>query len=352
MVSRGSGVVGGLVLLGWSGFAGAAGFVEDFASDPVATGRWTVHDGDGSRFAYNAAADTLTAAYDTGLPTARLVRDVGITLTDETAFSFEVDFEILSAGFFADPDGFAQIACGLMNSVTTGTDRAGGGPNGGDAYDVASLDYFPNVSPVFGGPTLGPTIVNSETEAGFFSAINFAFGQETGLDDPGEAPLPLDTALTASLEYSPLSRVCVIRLTDAGGGLPVNLVGALGAAGGADGDTATIELVLPAGKEFAVDRFGLLLWQDTFAIGSSVIADVVYRRVVVEVGAAPSDFDLDGDVDLTDYGVFLGCYNGPGHPVGSECQLADLDGDGDVDLEDYGEFLACYNGPASPPACE
>jgi hypothetical protein len=64
------------------------------------------------------------------------------------------------------------------------------------------------------------------------------------------------------------------------------------------------------------------------------------------------DFDDDGDVDLSDYGIFLDCYNGPGNPPAEPgCDNADFDNDGDVDLSDYGVFLDCYNGPANPPAC-
>jgi hypothetical protein len=67
----------------------------------------------------------------------------------------------------------------------------------------------------------------------------------------------------------------------------------------------------------------------------------------------PGDYDDDGDVDLTDYGEFLSCYNGPANPPGApDCEMADTDGDGDVDLSDYGVFLGCYNGPNNPPACE
>jgi hypothetical protein len=68
----------------------------------------------------------------------------------------------------------------------------------------------------------------------------------------------------------------------------------------------------------------------------------------------PADTDQDGDVDLSDYGAFLSCYNGPGQPAagGAECDGLDDDDDGDVDLADYGVFLDCYNGPNNPPACE
>lgn len=62
------------------------------------------------------------------------------------------------------------------------------------------------------------------------------------------------------------------------------------------------------------------------------------------------DFDDDGDVDLSDFGVFIGCYNGPNHPyAGPNCDTADLDADGDVDVSDFGVFLGCFNGPGQPP---
>jgi hypothetical protein len=83
------------------------------------------------------------------------------------------------------------------------------------------------------------------------------------------------------------------------------------------------------------------------------VADVFHRpRLVLTLDYHAADFDRDGDVDLTDYGYFLSCFNGPGKPPArGVCGPADLDEDGDVDLADYGAFLACYNGPARPPGC-
>jgi PKD repeat protein len=80
-------------------------------------------------------------------------------------------------------------------------------------------------------------------------------------------------------------------------------------------------------------------------------ADAETKPDYITVYAA-SDFDRDGDVDLSDYGDFLFCYNGPNRPPPiSECDVADFDGDGDVDLGDYAEFLSCYNGPGRTPVC-
>jgi M6 family metalloprotease-like protein len=74
---------------------------------------------------------------------------------------------------------------------------------------------------------------------------------------------------------------------------------------------------------------------------------------VTEKGPCPADFNADGDVDLSDYGFFLSCFNGPNHPPnGVNCYQTDFDDDGDADLSDYGYFLGCYNGPEKPPACE
>jgi hypothetical protein len=72
----------------------------------------------------------------------------------------------------------------------------------------------------------------------------------------------------------------------------------------------------------------------------------------------PSDADGDGDVDLVDFGIFQGCFNGPNRPwnagVGQpgDCACLDNDGDLDVDLVDFGVFQGCFNGPNRPPACQ
>lgn len=65
----------------------------------------------------------------------------------------------------------------------------------------------------------------------------------------------------------------------------------------------------------------------------------------------PGDYDDDGDVDLTDFGTFQLCFNGPTRPYPfSGCGVADTDDDGDVDLSDFATFLSCFNGPEQPPS--
>lgn len=76
--------------------------------------------------------------------------------------------------------------------------------------------------------------------------------------------------------------------------------------------------------------------------------DMVYSPVPPK-----PDFDDDGDVDLSDFGHFQACFNGPNQPPAqpSGCEDADLDFDGDVDLSDFSTFQVCFNGPNRPPAC-
>jgi len=76
-------------------------------------------------------------------------------------------------------------------------------------------------------------------------------------------------------------------------------------------------------------------------------------------GTVPADFDVDADVDLVDFGVLQGCFNGPNKPPKAGCTnvATNLDGDvppgtapyGDVDLADQIIFQSCFNGPNRPP---
>lgn len=71
----------------------------------------------------------------------------------------------------------------------------------------------------------------------------------------------------------------------------------------------------------------------------------------------PCDFDVDGDVDLADFSILIGCFNGPNRPSNAAALDnadfdADLDGDGDVDMADFSAFVTCFNGPSREPACD
>ncbi len=254
---------------------------EDFSNDPVVNGRATVS-GDGSRF--SVAGGAMVAHYDTQLATTRmtwnLVPDLSLTLNDITDFQFSTRFKIASAGYFADPNQSAQIAFGLQNSGATGPDRAGGGTGLAKSYDIATVDYFPNVSPTFGGPSLMSTVVQTDpgNGSGYFSQFLFPKRAESKLSDAGESPLPLDTFLTSTLTYNAATRTMKITMLGPSGLLPINLVGgSSGLIGGPDGDVTTIQLSIPTAATFSVNQFAVMLWQDSFnTTASSVKANVTF----------------------------------------------------------------------------
>jgi hypothetical protein len=320
-----------------------SGFVETFADDPVTGARLQLHDGDGSRFAYQAADHSLLARYNTARPTARLIRPLCRPLTQSDSFEITVTFRIRSAGFIADTRRNAQIAFGLMNSITTGTDRVYGLNNGG-TFDLMSFDYYPNIT-LFGGPSLGPTFINHNIGQGFSSAIDFGFGPETQMDGIGEGPLPLDTWLTAEMRYSGPDRVATLRVLNSAGPLAINTVGDEYEAGGLDGDPTTI-ITKQAGVGFTVDSFGIFLWTDTSATFPTVIADVDFQRIELNWSAG-GDFDGDGDVDEADLAHYHACRTAPAVMQRiADCLNADLDCDGDVDQEDFGQLQAAIKRPS------
>lgn len=74
---------------------------------------------------------------------------------------------------------------------------------------------------------------------------------------------------------------------------------------------------------------------------------------LTQPSVVPADLDLDGDVDLNDYGRFQACRTGPAVQImDPACDSADLDGDDDVDQEDFGIFQRCISGADRPAAAD
>jgi hypothetical protein len=67
----------------------------------------------------------------------------------------------------------------------------------------------------------------------------------------------------------------------------------------------------------------------------------------------PGDFDRDGDVDLSEFGLLQACLSGPDVPYAAGCAFADLDHDNDVELNDVYLFQGCMSGSgiAADPEC-
>ncbi len=94
------------------------------------------------------------------------------------------------------------------------------------------------------------------------------------------------------------------------------------------------------------------------AVPSTSHADgLKFEDLAPPCSTPPQDVEGDGDVDLTDFGMFQACFNGPNRPWPpppldqQKCRCLDADSDGDVDLADFGAFQSCFNGPNRAPVC-
>lgn len=55
------------------------------------------------------------------------------------------------------------------------------------------------------------------------------------------------------------------------------------------------------------------------------------------------DTENDGDVDLEDWALLRGCWNGPGQPIpSSPCRIVDMEQDADADLADFAAFQGVF----------
>jgi hypothetical protein len=245
---------------------------------------------------------TLTAHFNSTLDSDKVLFPLSRPLTAAESFTVTTRFKILSAGFNANPNGLAQIAFGLCNSTTTGSDRSGAPANSGvpatnsDTFDLVSFDYFPNISSdaTIASPTLAPTVYVSRTgtESGF-DDIRFLWGPESALNGDGEAPLPLDTWMNSELSYDLATRRVTLALSTDAAPLLIN------AGGGLDGDTHTIQLALTQADQFSLNSYALMLWKDSWEwAGTSVTADVVFDSFSVTAAPEPATATLVGLVAL------------------------------------------------------
>jgi hypothetical protein len=65
----------------------------------------------------------------------------------------------------------------------------------------------------------------------------------------------------------------------------------------------------------------------------------------------PGDFDWDGDVDQSDFGILQTCFCTPGGLNRELCEDADFNHDLVVNQSDFAVFLECMGGANQPPGC-
>ena len=217
-----------------------------------AEGRLSWHDGEPA-FPGDGRGALRAHFLSTG-PTVRAGWALPFDLDEGRPFAAFAAFEIRSEGFSASPDGFMQIAWGLWNSAATGLERVAYGP-GADAFELLEFAWFPNVSPIFGGPYLSPALFGAADpenplfpSAGAFANATFGFGP------PVE--LPFDTPLLATLEHRPDAGVVVVavhRVLPSGELVPV------------PGAVVPVPLGFLSRPEYRFDRIGIALWHDPYA---------------------------------------------------------------------------------------
>jgi len=126
------------------------------------------------------------------------------------------------------------------------------------------------------------------------------------------------------------------------------------------GDSHVLNIKLESGVDSAPRSAGTARVQDLVHIyvkqGTEPERQVRDYRVskmgVVEqvnlelhVGQCLGDSDDDGDIDLSDMGVFQKCFTGPGGSAAPGCDVCDANTDVDVDLEDWASVRGLLSGP-------
>jgi hypothetical protein len=268
-----------------SAFPATAGEPDDalavyFADDPLASAAAVVVGDAEDRLTWEPdppafpgdRPGSLSALYDGLAPPGLLGFPLPRALDEDSPFTAGAIFVLHSEGFFADPEGFFQISWGLWNSATTGLERTGTSADfSGDAFDLLEFDYFPNVSPAFGGPFLSPTVLGEANPGdpsfpfvGSFANVTFA---------AAAASLPLDEPLLALMEHRPELDslvVTVFRIRNRSRLVPVT------------GAVATVPLDRLSSRRYRVDLLGLTLWRDGFAAGApSTVARVTYHALIL-----------------------------------------------------------------------
>jgi hypothetical protein len=232
---------------------------------------------------------SLSAVYDAGRSAGWFGWSLPRSFDAGDTFSAAAAFVIRSEGFSAEPDGFFQISWGLWNSAATGLDRTGSFQDfTADTYELIEFDYYPNVSPFFGGPFLAPAVFGAEVNGDAFANFTSLFDLDVAL--------PLDTPLLAVLEHRPDLDVVVLgvhRIVDSGRVVPLD-----GAVGGAP-------LAFLSSREYELNTIGLTLWADGFGGPTpAVVATLDFHALTVASGLVgrpeallPGNHDDDEDED-------------------------------------------------------
>lgn len=252
--------------------ASAYDLVENFSTNPLLPGSgWSFGEGDNSnnQFTWDSTTSSLDVHLNSSLPTARLDLPLGTTFTGSTDFTLTARFSFTVTS--APSDQQMQFAFGLTNSVTTGADRTGSNANfsSDDTFNTVEYDYFPNVDPIFGGPTLTPTVFGAQSGSNdAFSNFASVFGPSSLLTGN---PLPTATELQATLAYSALGQTLTLTIQQVNPDDSLTLL-----------DTVPLS-TSSLDPTFSVDTLSIMAYNDGFTTSSdpSLVGDMSFQSFEV-----------------------------------------------------------------------
>jgi len=277
------------ILLNLCWLPAASAVSDNFSVNPLTSGAWLFGVGSNVNNQFSWSPGALNVHLDSSMPTARIDRPLGVTLSDSTSFqlSARFSFHITSA----PADQAAQFSFGLTNHALTGGDRTGtlASFTSDNTFSTVEFDYFPNVSPSFGGPTLSPAVFGASTGGDAFSNFASIFGDASNLGShppPGITALPQDTTLEAHLAYDGSSKTATLTMFQVSG------LGVLS-------QLNTGPLVLDLGAfgsgydptdPFSLDTLSIMSYQDGFTTSDapSLVGDVTYQSISLTLVPEPS----------------------------------------------------------------
>lgn len=181
--------------------------------------------------------------------------------------------------------------------------------------------------------------------------------EDVDIESTSDAGSGFDVTATAAGEWMEYS----VSVTETG----VYAAG-LRAAAAAAGGSVSLQLdgAALAGPVGVPATGGPQVWQKVLIPDLQLTAGTHHLRVFINAGGfnlnwidvefalrrVDSDFDRDGDVDLSDFGLLQQCFSGLSS-IQSGCEQADLNGDSKVNADDLPEFLECLAGPQIQSPC-
>ncbi|HUR46696.1 MAG TPA: hypothetical protein VMZ27_12535 [Candidatus Saccharimonadales bacterium] len=247
-------------------FAGAAVYVENFASNPSLRS-WHAF-GQANLFQWDSFNENVNVTWDSSQPNSFFYWNLGTVLTKTDDFSFSFDLRLKDIQFGASPgrSNTFQIAAGLMNfrSATNSNYYRGAGTSA--TYGVKNIvewDFFPDDGY---GATWATTVVSTNNR--WLPAHNF--------------PLELTPGAfyRISVSYTASNQTLVTRATKNG------------AAYGLPPDNSLQSLILSSQPDFRLDTFAIMSYSDTIQIGptsdwGSILAHGVVDNISISVPAPP-----------------------------------------------------------------